>query len=55
MQLDFVGLDFLIAEDGTLLFNEMEDAVGCRSLYMNSTINIADLFIDYIHKEMTNS
>lgn len=55
MQMDFVGLDFLIAEDGTLLFNEMEDAVGCRSLYMNSSINIADLFIDYIHQEMTNS
>ncbi|WP_280769791.1 ATP-grasp domain-containing protein [Salipaludibacillus daqingensis] len=53
MQMDFVGLDFLIAEDGSLLFNEMEDAVGCRSLYMNSSINIAELFIDYIGKEMS--
>lgn len=54
MQMDFVGLDFLIAEDGSLLFNEMEDAVGCRSLYINSSINIADLFIDYIFQQMVS-
>ncbi|MCE7793490.1 hypothetical protein K8O68_13775 [Salipaludibacillus sp. CUR1] len=53
IHLDFVGLDFLIDEQGELLFNEMEDAVGCRSLYMNSSINIADLFADYIYNEIT--
>ncbi|WP_416151372.1 ATP-grasp domain-containing protein [Salipaludibacillus sp. HK11] len=53
MQMDFVGLDFLIAEDGSLLFNEMEDAVGCRSLYMTSSINIAEIFIEYIYQEIS--
>ncbi|MBU9721924.1 MULTISPECIES: ATP-grasp domain-containing protein [Bacillaceae] len=48
LQLDFVGIDFLFDEEGELLFNEMEDAVGCRSLYMNSDINIADNFMKHI-------
>ena len=48
IRIDFAGIDFLFAENGELLFNEMEDAVGCRSLYMNSSIDIADLFMDYI-------
>ncbi|PYZ93645.1 hypothetical protein CR194_10830 [Salipaludibacillus keqinensis] len=53
IQIDFAGLDFLIGDDNRLLFNELEDAVGCRSLYMSSDINIADLFMDYIYQEMT--
>ncbi|AOM82344.1 ATP-grasp domain-containing protein [Salisediminibacterium beveridgei] len=48
IQLDYVGLDFLLTEDGDLLFNEMEDAVGSRSLYMCSDINIADMVMDYL-------
>ncbi|PRO64907.1 ATP-grasp domain-containing protein [Alkalicoccus urumqiensis] len=48
LYLDFAGIDFLIAENGTLLFNEMEDAVGCRSLYQNSSIDIAELFIRHV-------
>lgn len=50
--IDFAGLDFLLAEDGSLLFNEMEDAVGCRSLYMNSDIDIAEIFLAYVAEEM---
>ncbi|PTL38720.1 hypothetical protein C6Y45_10000 [Alkalicoccus saliphilus] len=52
LSLDFAGIDFLIHEDGTLLFNEIEDAVGCRSLYMNSSIDIADVFIGYVAEQM---
>lgn len=52
LPLDFAGIDFLIEEDGSLLFNELEDAVGCRSLYMNTEIDIADVFIAYAAKEM---
>lgn len=48
LQLDFVGIDFLFHKNGEILFNEMEDAVGCRSLYMNSSINIADIFIKHV-------
>ncbi|SDN58657.1 ATP-grasp domain-containing protein [Alkalicoccus daliensis] len=52
LPIDFAGIDFLLAEDGSLLFNEMEDAVGCRSLYMNSDINIAEVFLTYVAEEM---
>lgn len=50
IKLDFAGIDFLFDKDGTLLFNEMEDAVGCRSLYMNSSVDIADVFLEYVQK-----
>lgn len=50
--LDFVGLDFLFDSEGKLLFNEMEDAVGCRSLYMNSDINIAEVFMEHVKKSL---
>lgn len=50
--LDFVGLDFLIAENGQLLFNEMEDAVGCRSLYMAGKCSIADLVMKHISQDL---
>ncbi len=33
LQLDFAGIDFLLDADGNLLFNEIEDAVGCRMLH----------------------
>jgi ribosomal protein S6--L-glutamate ligase/gamma-F420-2:alpha-L-glutamate ligase len=52
IHLDFVGVDFLIDDDGSLLFNEMEDAVGCRSLYIHSTIDIAEIFVAYIANEL---
>lgn len=55
IQLDFVGLDFLFAENGQLLFNEMEDAVGCRSLYMHSEINIAEIFMEYVKITLDNT
>ncbi|ADH98945.1 ATP-grasp domain-containing protein [Salisediminibacterium selenitireducens] len=48
IQLDYVGLDFLLTEDDELLFNEMEDAVGSRSLYMCSDINIAAILMEYL-------
>nr|WP_246238091.1 hypothetical protein [Alkalicoccus luteus] len=52
MPIDFAGIDFLIADDGSLLFNEMEDAVGCRSLYDQSAIDIADVFIGHVAEEL---
>ncbi|RKL65925.1 hypothetical protein CR203_17790 [Salipaludibacillus neizhouensis] len=53
MHMDFVGIDFLIDHNGRLLFNEMEDAVGCRSLYMNSSINIASIFMEYVAESIS--
>ncbi|CAM3822514.1 ATP-grasp domain-containing protein [Alkalicoccus chagannorensis] len=52
LPIDFAGIDFLLAEDGTLLFNEMEDTVGCRSLYDSSDINIAAVVMAYVRREM---
>lgn len=52
LYMDFAGLDFLIDHDEKLLFNEMEDAVGCRSLYINSSIDIANLFMAHVAKKI---
>ncbi|MFC4737452.1 RimK family alpha-L-glutamate ligase [Bacillus daqingensis] len=52
LPIDFAGIDFLIADDGSLLFNEMEDAVGCRSLYDQSDIDIADVFIEHVAAQL---
>ncbi|MCD8509080.1 MAG: hypothetical protein LRY73_03810 [Bacillus sp. (in: Bacteria)] len=52
LRVDFAGIDFIFDENGQLLFNEMEDAVGCRSLYMNSDIDIADVFMEYVNRKL---
>lgn len=43
-----VGIDFIIGDQGELLFNEIEDVVGSRMLYQCSNINIVDLYLEYI-------
>lgn len=43
-----VGIDFLTKEDGTLLFNEIEDVVGSRSLSKVSQINILQKYVTHI-------
>ncbi len=47
-----VGIDFLIDEDGGLVFNEIEDVVGARMLYQCTDINIVRLYLEYIIKEI---
>ena len=47
-ELGFVGIDFLFSKDGSLLFNEIEDVVGSRTLSANSSINIVELYLNYI-------
>ena len=49
-QFDFglVGIDFIVADDGRLIFNEIEDVVGARMLYKCSDINIAEKYLRYI-------
>lgn len=51
-QFDFglVGIDFLIGDEGELIFNEIEDVVGSRMLYHCSDINIVKLYLEYIVK-----
>lgn len=54
-QFDFgmVGIDFLIGKDGQLLFNEIEDVVGSRTLSAVSDINILEKYMTHI-KETIN-
>ena len=49
-QFDFglVGIDFIIGDDGELIFNEIEDVVGSRMLYQCSDINIVEKYLTYI-------
>lgn len=51
---DYVGIDFLISKDGKFIFNEIEDAVGAKSLYECTNIDIASLFISHIVKWIKN-
>lgn len=48
---DFCGIDFLFDEDGELLFNEIEDAVGCRMLYEHN-IDVLEDFILYLNNKI---
>lgn len=45
---DFIGIDFLLNSRNEFIFNEIEDVVGCRSLYSTSNINAAKLYMKYI-------
>lgn len=45
---DYVGIDFLLDAQGEFLFNEIEDAVGSRTLSICTSIDIADLFLAHV-------
>ncbi|MFC2948490.1 ATP-grasp domain-containing protein [Virgibacillus sediminis] len=47
-----VGIDFLIDHDGNLLFNEIEDVVGSRTLSQVNGPNIVCEYMTYIRKHM---
>lgn len=50
---DFVGIDFILDEENQLLFNEIEDVVGTRTLYLNyPELNIVRLYLDYISHQI---
>lgn len=44
-RLAMAGIDFLVQRDGTLLFNELEEMVGCRMLYQCTE---RDIVQDYV-------
>lgn len=50
LKADFIGIDFLLTSKNEFIFNEIEDVVGCRSLYSTSNINAAALYMNYIKK-----
>lgn len=45
---DFVGIDFIFDKEGNMLFNEIEDVVGCRTLYENNK-DVAYDYMQYIN------
>lgn len=47
MDFDFVGIDFLIGDEG-LICNEIEDAVGCRMVYALTDIDIIKIYARHI-------
>jgi gamma-F420-2:alpha-L-glutamate ligase len=48
LKADFIGIDFLLNSKNEFIFNEIEDVVGCRSLYSTSNVNAAALYMNYI-------
>lgn len=46
------GIDFIFHQ-GKLVFNEIEDAVGTRMLYIHTDIDIVRLYLDYILDQLT--
>ncbi|MEG1963337.1 MAG: ATP-grasp domain-containing protein [Clostridia bacterium] len=47
MDADFVGVDYIYNND-KMIFNEIEDVVGCRMLYAKTNFDMAKMFVDYI-------
>jgi len=45
---DYIGMDFLLLEDGTWLLNEIEDPVGARSFYDLYEEHLPDLLMKYL-------
>ena len=48
LTLGMVGLDFIVARDGMLVFNEMEEMVGSRMLYSCSKKDIVKDYVAWI-------
>lgn len=46
-----VGIDFIISDDQTLVFNEIEDVVGARMLYQCLDINLPKMYLEFIKLE----
>lgn len=49
-----VGIDFLFDQNGSLLFNEIEDAVGSRSLSKVSSVNLLERYTTFIKQRLLN-
>jgi glutathione synthase/RimK-type ligase-like ATP-grasp enzyme len=52
IDIDFGGIDFLLLENGEILFNEFEDAVGSRMLSYLGVNNTMELFLEHIRKSV---
>ncbi len=51
-QIGMLGIDFIIGDEGELIFNEIEDVVGARMLYQYTDINLVRLYLNFIRSEL---
>lgn len=51
---DYIGMDFLLLEDGTWLLNEIEDPVGARAYYDLFDNYLPDLLLHYFVSKINN-
>ncbi len=47
-----VGVDFIFNEKNELIFNEIEDVVGSRTLYAKTDIDIVRKYLEYIKRDI---
>lgn len=52
---DFVGIDFLMDKNNELIFNEIEDVVGSRTVSQLTDINIVARYVQHISKTLQNT
>lgn len=50
-----VGIDFIIGDEGELIFNEIEDVVGARMLYQCTDINLVYEYLSFIKDKVTKT
>ena len=48
---DYYGIDFVF-DGGKIVFNELEDTVGARTVYAKTSIDILKLYCDYIKNQL---
>ncbi len=47
-----LGMDFILTEDGNLIFNEVEEMVGCRMLYQCTDKDIVKDYIGWLKNQL---
>ena len=47
-EIGLAGIDFIIGDNGELIFNEIEDVVGARMLYQCTDINLVGMYLEFI-------
>jgi gamma-F420-2:alpha-L-glutamate ligase len=52
LDIDYAGIDFIFDHNGGFLLNEIEDVVGSRSLFANTSINIYEIYLNHILKKI---
>ena len=52
LDIAYAGIDFLLKENGTLLFNEIEDVVGSRMLSALGINDTVEKFLEYIINQL---